>query len=843
MVAHPHRLPRNVLPRRYDIDLEPELDSASFMGSVRISLEVVEPVNCIVLNAAELSIGSVSVTVDGEAVSVSECTVDDAMERLTIDLDETLSPGQAVVEIVFKGVLNDQLRGFYRSVYSDEAGVDHTIAITQFESTNARRAFPCFDEPDAKAVFGLTLTAPPGLISIACTHPATEQTLPDGRIRTTYSDTMLMSTYIVGFVVGELEITEAVYVGTTPIRIIHRPGRGHLTSFALEAAAFALDWLEKFYDSKYPGDKLDLIAAPDFAFGAMENMGCVTFRETLLLADPATATSAELMQMSDVIAHELAHMWFGNLVTMKWWEGIWLKEAFATFMEMATVNAFKPEWRRWEQFNRDRAPAFAVDSLASTRAIEFPVHSPDEAEAMYDVLTYEKGAAVVRMLEQHLGEDRFRDGVRHYLKRFAYGNTETTDLWDALEEATGAPVRSTMDSWIYQAGHPLVKVASTDEGISLTQTIFRFDGSGDQLWSVPVDIRVMVGSEVKTLSVLLPERNLAIDLGGKPEWVVANAGAHGFYRVSYEPDLHRALISQAQEILTATERASLVDDVVAAVIAGSTDAIAILELAEEFVYETDLGVWRSIVGGLGMIARLLDGEALARLRSRVSSVSISALDILGTEAATDEDPLTSELRALLFRTAGTLGHDNRVRELATVLFEAGPTGPGTDPQLFSAAVAVVAEHGDDERYDEYVNRSMSAKTPQDELRYLTSLAAFPSEKQIRRTLEACRSKVRSQNAPYVISACLAHSDHGSVVWAFVRDHWDELLERFPNNSIPRMVSGITAIGDRTVATDIETFLDRHPIPQGEATVAQHLERMRINLDLRDREATRLASVI
>ncbi|NOX31071.1 MAG: M1 family metallopeptidase, partial [Actinobacteria bacterium] len=639
-------------------------------------------------------------------------TADDATERLTIDLDETLSPGEVVVKIDFKGALNDQLRGFYRSVYSDEAGVDHTIAITQFESTNARRAFPCFDEPDAKAVFGLTLTTPPGLTSIACTHPVTEQTLPDGRTRTTYADTMLMSTYIVGFVVGELEVTEPVYVGATPIRIVHRPGQGHLTSFALEAAAFALDWLEQFYDSKYPGDKLDLVAAPDFAFGAMENMGCVTFRETLLLADPATATSAELMQMSDVIAHELAHMWFGNLVTMKWWEGIWLKEAFATFMEMATVNAFKPEWRRWEQFNRDRAPAFAVDSLASTRAIEFPVNSPDEAEAMYDVLTYEKGAAVVRMLEQHLGEDRFKDGVRHYLKRFAYGNTETTDLWDALEEATGAPVRSTMDSWIYQAGHPLVNVASTDEGISLTQTVFRFDGSDDKLWSVPVDIRAMTGGEVKTLSVLLSERSLTIDLGGKPKWVVANAGSHGFYRVSYEPDLHQALISQAQEILTATERAGLVDDVVAAVIAGSADAIAILELAEEFVYETDLGVWRSIVGGLGMIARLLDGEALTRLRRRVSSVSISALDILGTEAATDEDPLTSELRALLFRTAGTLGHDNRVRELATGLFEAGPAGPGADPQLFAAAVAVVAEHGDDERYDEYVSRSITSKTPQ-----------------------------------------------------------------------------------------------------------------------------------
>ena len=837
-----YRLPRNLRPVRYDLALAPDLDGARFDGNTSILFDVVESTDTVVLNAAELDITAVVVfaDVDGPVYTVRSFGCDDDLERLTINLVESLPVGPITVEISYRGTLNDRLRGFYRSTYNDDDGNEHTIAITQFESTNARRAFPCVDEPDAKAIFGITLTTAAGLTAISCTDPISEITLSDGRRRTTYADTMLMPTYIVAFVVGELEMTEPVMVGTTPIRIVYPPGKAHLTDFAIQAAVFSLTWLEEYYDSPYPGDKLDLIAAPDFAFGAMENLGCVTFRETLLLADPATATASELMRMADVIAHELAHMWFGNLVTMAWWEGIWLKEAFATFMEMAIVNTFKPEWRRWEQFSRDRAPAFAVDSLSSTRAIEFPVFSPDEAEAMYDVLTYEKGAAVVRMLEQFMGEDRFRDGIRHYLKSHAYGNTVTTDLWDALEASSGDPVRSIMDSWIYQAGHPLVEVTRTDVGVTLSQNIFRFDGSGERIWNIPMSLRVRVGGHVVEQTLVLTEARTELDLGGTVDWVVANTGANGFYRVRYGADLHRALVRQAQEILSATERAALADDLIAAVIAGSAPALAIVELAEEFVYETDLGVWRSIAGGLALVSRLVDGDAYQRFQIRVGRVATTALDILGTEAAEGEDALTSELRALLFRTAGTLGADARVGELAQTLFAGGPNGPGSDPQLFAAAVAVIAERGDDDMYAEFDRRQRTAATPQDQVRYLTNLASFPSSDQMLRTLDACRTEVRSQNAPFVVAACLAHRDHGPLVWAYVRDHWGELTERFPSNSISRMLSGITAMTDQAVADDIVAFVGEHPIPQGGATVDQYLERMQINLNLRHREAHQLA---
>jgi puromycin-sensitive aminopeptidase len=275
-----------------------------------------------------------------------------------------------------------------------------------------------------------------------------------------FADTIPMSTYLVAFVVGPLVATEPVDVDGVPLRVVHVPGNENLTSFALDVGAFCLRLFADYYEIPYPGDKCDLIALPDFAAGAMENLGAITFREAVLLIDPDEATAAELQRVADVVAHELAHMWFGDLVTMKWWNGLWLNEAFATFMELAAVDEYRPEWKRWVAFTNERAAAFAVDSLASTRPIEFPVHSPEEAEGMFDVLTYQKGASVLRMLEQYLGHDGFRAGIRRYLRTHEYGNAETTELWDAIEEATGEPVRHIMGTpgSVPRCGHPILLV-------------------------------------------------------------------------------------------------------------------------------------------------------------------------------------------------------------------------------------------------------------------------------------------------------------------------------------------------------------------------------------------------
>ncbi|MEM9468457.1 MAG: M1 family metallopeptidase, partial [Actinomycetota bacterium] len=502
------RLPLTATPSAYRIELAPDLDAFTFTGSVEIDVDIPEATDRLVLNSIELTIHDAAVIV-GTDRRTAGFALDDDQERLTLTLDAPLPAGPATVAVEFDGILNDQLHGFYRSTFTDDDGAEHTIATTQFQSTDARRCFPCWDEPAYKATFETTLVVDPDHLAVSNTNPTAESIDPDGRRRVTFAPTMAMSTYLVAFVVGPLEATEPVDADGVPIRIVHRPGQGHLTSFALDVAVHALRWLSDYYAIPYPSDKVDLIAIPDFAFGAMENLGCVTFREVLLLIDPADAAQPELQRAADVINHELAHMWFGDLVTMQWWEGIWLNEAFATFMETSCSDAYRPDWRVWDTFARARSAAFDVDGLAATRPIEFPVVSPEEAEGMFDLLTYEKGASVVRMLEQYLGADVFRDGVRHYLATHAYANTETSDLWDALEHVSRQPVRSLMHEWIYQGGHPIITSEATPHGVRVTQHHFTLDpdAADGRTWSVPLRLRDAEGAST---TVLLDEASMLL---------------------------------------------------------------------------------------------------------------------------------------------------------------------------------------------------------------------------------------------------------------------------------------------------------------------------------------------
>ena len=593
----PHRLPRHALPSRYQVRLEPDLDAATFTGSVLIDVDVAESdptVEGLVLNAAELMIHSARI--DGaEAAFV----VDPELERVSVSCGAPLSAGAHRVELYFDGTINDRLRGFYRSTFVDADGVERVIATTQMQSTDCRRAFPCLDEPEFKAVFSITLVVADGLTAISNSPEVSRRTVDDGaaRVEVSFADTMVMSSYLVAFVVGPLEATEPIDVDGTPVRVVHTPGQGHLADFGLETAAFCLRWFREYYGIDYPGEKIDLVALPDFAAGAMENLGCITFRENLLLVDPDRATQAERQLVVDVVAHELAHMWFGDLVTMRWWNGIWLNEAFATFMELAACDAFRPEWGRWETFGVERSVAFETDSLSSTRPVEFEVRSPADAEGMFDVLTYQKGGALLRMLEQHLGADRFREGVSHYLTRHAYGSTETADLWDAIEETSGEPVRRIMDSWIWQPGYPLVEASLDGDEVVLSQRRFSFDASSDAtVWSVPVAVRTTNG-----VSRLLLEGD-PVRIAAGSGAVVVNAGGHGFLRVSYD----RALLDRLEDIrsLETLERYNLVDDAWNAVLADRLDVADLLALLDRFAGEDDLHVWRAIAGVVVQLRRM-----------------------------------------------------------------------------------------------------------------------------------------------------------------------------------------------------------------------------------------------
>jgi puromycin-sensitive aminopeptidase len=835
-----YRLPRTVVPRRYELTIEPDLGSATFAGREAVAVDVLEQVDEVVLNAVDLTIEEAWLSDEAGARVDAAPALDAASERLTLRLADPVGPGRWTVHVGFRGTLNDKLKGFYRSVFTDADGVERVIGTTQMEPTDARLAFPCWDEPDLKAVFAVTLVVDDGLLAISNAGVVAEEPTGDGRVAVRFADTIPMSTYLVAFVVGPLEATEAVDVDGVPLRVVHVPGKAHLTPYALEVGAFCLRWFADYYGIAYPGDKCDLIALPDFAAGAMENLGAITFREAVLLVDPPSVTQVELQRVADVVAHELAHMWFGDLVTMKWWNGLWLNEAFATFMELAAVDAFKPEWQRWVAFTTERAAAFAVDSLASTRPIEYPVHSPEDAEGMFDVLTYQKGASVLRMLEQYLGTEGFRAGIRRYLRAHELGNAETTDLWDAIEEATGEPVRRIMDSWIFQGGYPLVAASANGEGLTLEQRRFRFlagdDGpvdEGDASWSVPV----LVSADGDLHKVLLEGRATTTRLPVDGDGLVVNAGGHGFYRVRYSPELLTDL-RQGLAGLQPIERALLLEDTWASVLAGDTEASAFLDLADAFRDEADRTVWATLVTALGAVDRILEGEARQRFQRFVCDLVGPALDRLGWEPGTDEDELTRQLRGTLVSTLGNLGDEPGVVARARQLHAGVLDGDArVDPNVAAAIVGVVAAHGDADDHATFWARYQTSPSPQESLRYLYALAAFPDPGLVRSSLERCLDGgIRTQNGPFVVLLALGNRHTGADAWDFVTRSWEVLNERFPDNAIPRMLGGITALSEPALAERVEAFLADHPVPQGHRTVEQHLERLRVNVALRQREA-------
>lgn len=851
------RLPRNVVPSRYQLELEPDLDAATFCGSVVIDVEVVEATDEIVCNAAELEITSAAVQLADGARITPECRLDHDSERLHLALTTDVAAGPAQIELTFSGILNDRLRGFYRSSFRDDDGTSHTIATTQFESTDARRAFPCWDEPEYKATFATTLVVDAEHLAVSNTAVLHESFPDPDRRRVSFAETMPMSTYLVAFVVGPLEVSDPTEVDGVPIRVVHRPRRGHLSAYALEVAAHGLRWFSDYYAIPYPSDKIDLVAIPDFASGAMENLGCITFREVLLLIDPQTATQPELQTAAAVINHELAHMWFGDLVTMKWWEGIWLNEAFATFMETACTDAFRPDWQVWTTFSRGRSAAFATDALSSTRPIEYPVGNPAEAEGMFDVLTYEKGASLVRMLEQYLGAERFRDGVRHYLSTHAYANTETSDLWDALEATSGEPVREIMDSWIYQGGYPLVELIETPHGVSVSQRHFALDpaGSTDRRWSVPLSIRSgragragghgghgghggRDGPDGRDRRDEPAKRFLldgpAATLTGHSidDIMTVNADSSGFFRVR---PTRAAVTAAAAGELTASERHAVLDDAWALTVAGELSAHAYLETALRFVDERDLTVWQALAGALGHLKRLIDEKSDEKsadggwFNEQVRALAGAALDRIGLQSADSDDDRGRELRATLVVLLGTVAEDPEIIAAAPQLRR------HHDATLATAALTVVAHHGARPEFDEIRAASKNAPDPQTEQRNLRALADFRDTTLMDELLQAVVSgEIRTQDGPYLIRRALMNSRTGGHVWAFVAAHWDRLTDSFPSNSVARMLEGIVMLDRAGQPAAVADFLAAHPVPQGAKQVAQHLERQRINAALRTR---------
>jgi puromycin-sensitive aminopeptidase len=849
----PYRLPRTVVPRRYDLRLDPDLTTLTFTGEATIAISVEEPVREIVLNAIDLTIREVRAEGPGGRRRQGTASLEPEAERARLAFDGELERGDWRLRLAWTGTLNDKLRGFYRSTYKDPTGATRTLAATQFEATDARRALPCWDEPDFKAVFRTTLAIDPALTAVSNTRIVDERR-EGGKKVLRFADTIVMSTYLLAFIVGELESTEPVMAGSTPVRLWCVPGKRHLTRFGHEIAVASLRFFEDYYGLPYPGDKLDLIAIPDFAAGAMENLGAITYRETALLVDASQATHAELERVADVVAHENAHMWFGDLVTMTWWNGIWLNEAFATFMEMLAVDAWKPAWRRWSTFGVSRAAAFSTDGLWSTRPIEFPVRAPREADAMFDVLTYEKGASVLRMLEQYLGADVFRAGVRDYLRAHTYANADTGDLWAALGRASRQPIPEIMDGWIFAPGYPLVTARIDGAELVLSQQRFTYlpappegvasEPAPPQRWRVPVQLRLESGGGRRSERVLLSDDETRVALPRDFEAALVNDGGHGFYRVRYAPELMARLLARLDR-LDAIDRFNLVNDAWAATAAGLVPLTDYLELTARFRGERDRNVWSVLLGSLGALNRIVETGDRPRLESLVRDRLAGVVAALGWSRRPEDDDLTRQLRGDVLRALGVLGNDPATQARARELYEGSRRDPAAvDANVLPALIATLAHAGDAARYDEFLGRFRSATTPQEEQRYLYALTGFRDSELARQTLErTVNGEIRTQDAPFVARALLHAVDARELAWRFVKEHWDLMDRLYPKHGLRRMCEGVTALATPELEADVHRFFADRKIDLGGKTLAQYLEQLRVAVTLRAREGAALAGYL
>jgi len=838
-----YRLPRTVTPSRYAIELRLDPTSPTFDGTEDVTIAVHEPVTEIVLNGKELSVRAGAVIAwDETVIEIAKAVPDPSAGRITLELPAELEAGAYTLRLDFSGKLSDLMEGMYRSRFTDDEGRDHVIVTTHFEATDARRNFPCWDEPDLKASFQMTLVVPQGLVAITNTPEVDREPADPGFTRITFAESMVMSTYLVCVVVGRLGLTEPVHAGPTPIRVACRPDRVHLADYANEVAVFCLDWFADYYGIPYPEQKLDQAAIPDFAQGAMENTGLVTYRETLLLLDPEHASYVERLDVAETIAHELAHMWFGDLVTMRWWNGIWLNEAFATFMSYLCVDAMKPSWRVFDGFQTNRMTAFEVDSLASTRTIEFPVESPDDASGMFDTLTYTKGGAVLRMIERWLGPERFRDGIRRYLATHAYANTETHDLWDALEEASGKPVRRIMDAWILQPGYPAIEVERRGDVIRLSQHRFAPSLPNDATtWPVPLIVRQVLPDGDQVTPVLVESDGLEVPLAHPDALVIANAGSAAFVRTFYDDDLRGRLVASLDE-LTPGERQSLVDDAWAAVVAGRAPTSSFLDMVAGFSGETAPAVWQTIVTGLSWCDRFLDGAPRERFRDMVRALVRPAFTRLGWDPRPEDTDLDRELRGDLIRALGILGDDPETQAMAREAESLSRSGSAVDPTVAAAAVEVVAFAGGADAFDAFEARMLDAPTPQEQERYRAALARFRDPALMQRVLALTASdEVRPQDAPFLLARAEMNRDVGALAWRYVRDHWDELLARFAASNVIHLAQGARIITDPALVSEVQAFFEEHDIPQNHLSLVQAMERQRLMASLRERVSGELAA--
>jgi puromycin-sensitive aminopeptidase len=860
------RLPRHVRPERYTIHLTPDLGTWSFAGDETIILTLDRAVRRIELHAVDLEITRAEATASRRRFD-GRVSYHAGRETAEIRFAEPLPAGRVTLRLEFRGPIGTGLRGLYRA----EAG-GRRYAFTQFEATDARRAFPCFDEPAFKAQYAMSATVPNDLVAISNGRALREAPGPAPGTKTvTFATTPRMSTYLVALAVGALEATEAALArGGTPVRVWTVPGKTGLGALALASAVASLNRLERYFGVRYPYGKLDLLAVPDFEAGAMENSGAIFFRETALLCDPDTASVAAQKRIALVVAHEIAHQWFGNLVTMQWWDDLWLNEAFATWIEFRTVADWRPEWDIWVDFQQEKAAPFATDALASTRPIHAPVKSAAQASEMFDAITYEKGAAVLFMLEQYVGPAVFRAGVRQYIRDHREGNATANDLFGALEAASGTRVRAIARDWIDQPGFPLLRATAKPGGtrahLTLEQQRFYANGARDgghsasdapptpspsspsPLWRVPIVLRYADGRRPLVQRALLstPRAEVALGTPKPPRWLYANAGGSGFYRVLHDPATLAGLTQDVGAVLDAAERVALVGNQWALARAGYADVETFLSLLEGFRGEPHYAVVESMVDALAAIDYyLVEPEDRPAWAALVAHLLAPQVEQLGWQPAPGDDDARRLRRAATIRALGRLARlPEVVTEARQGLERYWADANAVDPNLVDVFIAVAAQNGSPALFDQYLAHSREARTPQDEVRHLFGLATFEDPVLVQQALDLTLTPaVKTQDVGTLLARLLGNPVGKHQAWNFVRVQWAAVEERLPPFMRRRLVGATANLATAEARDEVAAFFAEHPVDGAERTLRQTLEQLDVLIAFRERAAPRLRDLL
>ncbi|KAK2980117.1 hypothetical protein RJ640_019540 [Escallonia rubra] len=850
------RLPKSAVPRSYDLKLKPDLVACKFTGTVRISLDVVSPTRFIVLNAADLSVDHSSVRFCSRSTSKVlepvEVQLFEADEIIVVEFAESLPVLAGVLSMDFEGTLNDKMKGFYRSTY-EHNGEKKNMAVTQFEPADARRCFPCWDEPACKATFKITLEVPSELVALS-NMPAFDVKV-DGNLKTVqYMETPIMSTYLVAVVVGLFDYVEDLTPDGIRVQVYCQVGKADQGKFALDVAVKTLGLYKEYFAVPYSLPKLDMIAIPDFALGAMENYGLVTYRETALLYDDKHSAAANKQRVATVVAHELAHQWFGNLVTMEWWTHLWLNEGFATWVSYLATDSLFPEWQIWTQFLDESTEGLRLDGLAESHPIEVEVNHACEIDEIFDAISYRKGASVIRMLQSYLGPECFQRALASYIQRYACSNAKTEDLWAVLEEESGEPVTKLMNSWTKQKGYPVIAAKVKDHKLEFEQSQFLLSGSpGDGQWIVPITL--CCGSYDARLNFLLQTKTEALDMmeasgcsdsqgslveagkGKTNSWVKINVDQTGFYRVKYDEELSARLrYAIESKCLSATDRYGILDDSYALCMGCQQSLTSLLTLFSAYREEVDYTVLSNLISISYKVERIA-ADAAPELLDCIKLFFINlfqySAERIGWDPKQGESHLDAMLRGELLAALSVFGDDATLAE-ARKRFHAfldDRNTPLLPPDIRRAAyVAVMQNVSTSNRsdFDSLLRVYRETDLSQEKTRILGSLGSSRDHDIILEVLNfLLSSEVRSQD---VVFGLAVSWEGREIAWKWMKDNWEHITKTWGSGFlITRFVSTIVSpFSSYEKAKEAEEFFAIHGKPSIARTLKQSIERVHIN---------------